>query len=75
MKVYRNHYFASDDDGESRGFDFFSSVKKARASHRQHAQCGNSSKRDIVAEPFDVEITKAGILAALNKLAGHAYNG
>lgn len=68
MKLYRNHVARGGD--ESCGYEFFTSKAEAVRAAR-----GYADKAISVAEPIEITPTKAGIISALNKYAGHPDNG
>jgi hypothetical protein len=70
MKFYRNHYKV--DGGISHSFHWFTSKAEALKDVKEH---GERDEDDEIAEPIDITPTKAGILDALNRYAGHADNG
>lgn len=80
MKFYRCEVFDALDDGESAGFLFASSKAEMltliREHNERHAE-NNPSRDNLCTEPeaIDIEPTKAGILRALRRYAGHPDNG
>lgn len=73
MRFYRNHYH-TDEDG-SFGFSWHTSKTDAKREYSERTEQGNDGQFASVAEPIDIEPTKAGILAALNEYASHPNNG
>lgn len=81
MRLYRNHYHG--EGGSSYGFEWFASKHDAEQAARQHDSqdeeegifSREDDKTNPVAEPFDFEPTKKGILELLGKVATHNDNG
>ncbi len=78
MKIYRIHIH---DGGESKGYKYCSSqreVSKFKAEVRQteeEAECDVEEEAEFDVEEIEVEISKQGILRALNRWGSHADNG
>ena len=78
MKFYRVHLYG--DTGVSFGYEWFTSRKEAEQRKRElDDERSDSDKADGMDEAeiteHLIEPTKAGILAALNRLANHPNNG
>lgn len=69
MKLYKLS-FTEKNDNEHKGFAFYSSQREAKKEARKVA-----SHKDCEIEAIVVTPTKAGILRALNRYAGHPDNG
>ena len=72
MKFYRNHY--SSEGGLSGGFTWHTSRRDAETSAAQTVKNGAEPMLEI-AEVIQISAGKTGLLAALNKYAGHPDNG
>ena len=66
MRVYQVHMVEND---KSNGYSYFANKKEAKLARRR-----GGGARDEISE-IDVEISKPGIIAALNTYAGHPDNG
>lgn len=74
MKIYRVH--SHTENGISAGYSFHSSLKDAKHAAREAWETRDSdSETPPEIEVLEVEISKAGILRALNMYASHAENG
>ncbi len=74
MKLYRNHRF--DDDQASMGFTWFTSKREARRDAREDLGGDTAVESvDPIAEPFNIKLTRKGILQFLNLHASHPDNG
>lgn len=73
MRIYKVHY--KNEDGESRGYEFFSSKRKAvrAAAAVRRGPAPKPPKPEVT--PIDFAPTMSGILGLLDKHAGHANNG
>ena len=72
MKLYRNH-FCNDEDG-SLGFDWYTAKAKAERAARCTPDLFTGHNAAI-AECFEFELTKAGVLDLLLRAADHPDNG
>jgi len=70
VKVYRVELLI--EGGLSFDIKYFGNKREAFRCARQHMQ---TSTDDFVIQKIEVEISRAGVLAALNKHASHADNG
>ncbi len=75
MKIYRNHY--STECGCSDGYSFHSSKADALKAVRdtRNSQEEQFEEPLEIAEAFEIELSKKGILQFLNRNAGHPDNG
>ena len=73
MRLYKNSYYNHEEG--SQGYSFHSSKAKAKAAAAEFNRREKYNECDFIAEPIDVEPTRAGILAALNRHASHNDNG
>jgi hypothetical protein len=79
MRFYRNSYYTCSDG--SNGFEWFTSVRKARAAFAEARSNDMTDDPDdpwtfsICAEPIDIKCSKLEVLLALNQYADHADNG
>jgi hypothetical protein len=74
MKLYRNHYGSTSDEGESTGYEWFTSKAKARKVASVHGVPWNGAPNSI-AQPFEIRINAKAILDFLNRNAIHPDNG
>jgi len=72
MKLYRNQPWTEEDS--SGGYRWFLSKKEAMHDFENSPGQYDDMNSDV-AEEFELELTKRGVLAFLNKVAGHPDNG
>ncbi len=72
MRIYRLH--VREHQAGSTGYEFFTSRRKATK-----AECDAKGRDDVAAVdldgPHEIQLTKSGVLSALNRFARHADNG
>lgn len=74
MKIYRISYRGTGvTEGEHQGYDYVSSKRAVARIKRKSANNDDDYYFDVT--QINVEISKRGILAALNDYAGHPDNG
>ena len=61
--------------GTSAGYEFFSNRRDAEKARTEWRGLGAELEHAADIERIDIEPTKAGILAALNRFGAHADNG
>lgn len=71
MKFYRLH--RTRDNGSSIGYDWFTSKAAADKEAKEYKGIYPDEAADVTRH--EIKPTKKGILAALNKFAGHPDNG
>ena len=73
VKFYKMH--RTYEAGTSAGYSFFSSKHDAEKARAEWIDLGAELEHAADIERIDIEPTKAGILAALNRFGSHADNG
>jgi hypothetical protein len=74
MKLYQLH--RTHEAGSSAGFEYFASKREAEKAVRDWRNQVNDPVLDgATVQEIEVEPTRAGILSALNRYAGHPNNG
>lgn len=75
MKLYRNHAGSDADAGESTGYYWFTSQSAAIEASKQPGFVPWNRQQDQIAVPFEIQLTRAGVLDFLNRWASHPNNG
>lgn len=72
MKIYRVH--SRECQAGSTGYTYHTS-KRAASRARQEARQRPDIEDTAIEGPYDLKLTKAGVLAALERFGGHPDNG
>tara|TARA_Y100000310_G_scaffold332892_2_gene409370 strand:- start:3284 stop:3505 length:222 start_codon:yes stop_codon:yes gene_type:complete len=73
MRLYKNHYYT--DDGESQGYEFFTSKREAHKAFRYKDEGNEHEERQERAVSITFKPSLVGVVDLLNKVARHPDNG
>ncbi len=72
MRIYRNEYKV---DGESQGFEFYTTKAAAGAARTVFERQNAQYDCECIQMHTDVDLTRGGVLSLLRNWASHADNG